>query len=114
MGITVVIAGIAVVDGGATSPLIWLIVLTLAYAGLAYPPLGVGVMGMVMVSAYLAVAQSAGDIDHVIEFALSWDYLTGNPDGYLPTGLDLTSGVQLRLSQSFGYSVGGGALYGDE
>ena len=62
------------------------------------------------ISAYLAVAQSAGDIDHVIEFALSWDYLTGNPDGYLPTGLDLTSGVQLRLSQSFGYSVAGGDM----
>ena len=56
VSITAVIAVLAVIDGGATSPLVWLLVLTLAYAGLAYPPLGVGVIGMVMVGAYLAVA----------------------------------------------------------
>lgn len=53
--ITLVVALIVLLDGGAGSPLIWLLVLTLAYAGLAYPPLGVGVMGMVMVATYLAL-----------------------------------------------------------
>lgn len=56
VSITAVIAAIALIDGGAKSPLTWLLMLTLAYAGLAYPPLGVAVMGMVMIGTYLAIA----------------------------------------------------------
>ena len=55
---TVVITLLAVVDGGASSPLSWLLVLTLTYAAWAYPPMGVAVMGTVMVGAYLAIVLS--------------------------------------------------------
>lgn len=55
IGVTGVVAGISVVDGGAESPLLWLLVLTMTFAALAYPPPGVVLMGVVMVAAYLAV-----------------------------------------------------------
>jgi diguanylate cyclase (GGDEF)-like protein len=55
---TAIIATIAMLDGGADSPLLWLLVLTLTYAGLAYPPLGVIAMGGVMVLADLAIIWS--------------------------------------------------------
>jgi diguanylate cyclase len=42
-------------DGGARSPLPWLLVLPLTYAGLAYPPLGVVLTGGVMVAADLVI-----------------------------------------------------------
>ncbi len=51
---TVLIALGVMSDGGAQSPLTWLLVLTLAFAGLAYPPVGVLVMGAFMIAAYLA------------------------------------------------------------
>ena len=54
--ITVVIVVLALLDGGADSPLLWLFVLTLTFAALAYPPLGVMLMGGFMVLAYVAVA----------------------------------------------------------
>lgn len=53
--ITGVVAAIALVDGGAESPLLWLLVLTMTFAALAYPPPGVLLMGAVMVAAYLGV-----------------------------------------------------------
>lgn len=59
---TTVIALLAVVDGGANSPLAWLLVLTLTYAGWAYPPAGVALMGTVMVGAYLAIVLSSDDL----------------------------------------------------
>ncbi len=45
-----------------------------------------------------------------IEFALSWNYLMTDPGsmGFAPA----TDSVVLRLSQTFGYSVAGGASYG--
>jgi diguanylate cyclase (GGDEF)-like protein len=55
---TAIIAVITVLDGGADSPLLWLLVLTLTYAGLAYPPLGVIAMGGMMVIADLAIIWS--------------------------------------------------------
>lgn len=53
---TAVVAGITLLDGGAGSPLVWLLVLTLAYAGLAYPPLGTALMGALMVGTYTGIA----------------------------------------------------------
>ncbi len=55
VAITGVVAWIAVVDGGADSPLLWLLVLTMTFAALAYPPPGVVLMGVLMVVAYLGV-----------------------------------------------------------
>jgi diguanylate cyclase (GGDEF)-like protein len=55
---TTVITLLAIVDGGASSPLAGLLVLTLTYAAWAYPPMGVGLMGIVMVSAYLVIVLS--------------------------------------------------------
>jgi signal transduction histidine kinase len=56
LAITVVIACVGLLDGGADSPLTWLLVLTLTFAALAYPPPGVVLMGLLMVAAYLSVA----------------------------------------------------------
>ncbi len=47
-----VIVGLAWVDGGASSPLVLLLFLTLGYSALGYPPSGVALMGTVMVLAY--------------------------------------------------------------
>jgi hypothetical protein len=48
----------------------------------------------------------------VIEFAVPTSFFLSDPlgMGYAPA----TSEVQLRLSQTFGYSVAGGASYGDD
>jgi diguanylate cyclase (GGDEF)-like protein len=54
--VTATICAGSILDGGASSPLTWLLVLTLAYSGLTYPPLGVAMVGSVMVLAYLIVA----------------------------------------------------------
>jgi diguanylate cyclase (GGDEF)-like protein len=56
--VTVVLCGASILDGGASSPVAWLLVLTLAYSGLTYPPLGVGLVGSFMVLAYVVVALS--------------------------------------------------------
>jgi diguanylate cyclase (GGDEF)-like protein len=56
---TAVVACIALLDGGGSSPLIWLLVLTLTYAGLAYPPVGVALMGSLMVATYLGISLAA-------------------------------------------------------
>lgn len=53
--LTTVISGVALLDGGASSPLALLLILTLTFAGLAFPPLGVALMGAVMVLAYLSL-----------------------------------------------------------
>jgi diguanylate cyclase (GGDEF)-like protein len=54
--ITTVAIGIGgVLDGGAGTPLSWLLVLTLTFAGAAYPPLGVALMGAVIISTYVVV-----------------------------------------------------------
>lgn len=58
---TAVIGCLALLDGGASSPLTWLFVLTLTYAGLAYPPIGVALMGSLMVATYLAIALATLD-----------------------------------------------------
>jgi hypothetical protein len=64
---------------------------------------------------------SAGDDIHfdtstgVIELAVPWEVFTENSLGLLPAPAVPTDFVQLRLSQSFGYSVAGGsAFYGDD
>jgi diguanylate cyclase (GGDEF)-like protein len=54
--VTAFVALAASLDGGAASPMVILLFLTLTYAGMAYPPLGVALMGGVMITAYLAVA----------------------------------------------------------
>ena len=59
---------------------------------------------------------AADDIHHavapgVIEFAVPVSFLTSDPRGMgFPQA---ASAVQLRLSQSFGYSVAGGTSYGE-
>jgi diguanylate cyclase (GGDEF)-like protein len=58
---TGVIAAVALLDGGASSPLVWLLVLTLTFAGLAYPPAGVALMGALMIATYLIVAVAEPD-----------------------------------------------------
>jgi diguanylate cyclase (GGDEF)-like protein len=56
---TLMISLLAVADGGGGSPLTWLLVLTLTFAGWAYPPMGVALMGTVMVGAYVAIVLSS-------------------------------------------------------
>jgi diguanylate cyclase (GGDEF)-like protein len=58
---TVVITCVALLDGGARSPLTWLLVLTLTFAGLAYPPIGVALNGSLMIACYLCIALTAPD-----------------------------------------------------
>lgn len=55
ISVTAVVAFVSHIDGGASSPMLWLLVLTMTFAALAYPPPGVVLMGGLMVSAYLAV-----------------------------------------------------------
>ncbi len=56
IAVTVVIVIVGLLDGGAESPLMWLFVLTMTFAALAYPPLGVLLVGALMVAGYLSVA----------------------------------------------------------
>ena len=56
---TAVISLAAGLDQGGASPLSWLLVLTLTYAGLAYPPTGVLLIGAVTVTAYIGIAASS-------------------------------------------------------
>ena len=51
-----VIAGLAWLDGGAGSPLVLLLFLTLGFSAFGYPPSGVALMGGVMVLAYVTLA----------------------------------------------------------
>ncbi|WP_428306957.1 PEP-CTERM sorting domain-containing protein [Lacipirellula sp.] len=50
----------------------------------------------------------------VLEFAAPWAVFTSNSLGLSPAPAVPTTAVQLRLSQSFGYSVAGGASYGSD
>lgn len=54
--VVVFVVGAALLDGGAGSPLVLLLFLPLTYGALAYPPLGVALVGGLMVVSYLAVA----------------------------------------------------------
>lgn len=71
-----------------------------------------GVAGYFGLSGYLTFAQSVGSTNHVIEMALDWNYLATDPDSILPDALSVSTGVQLRSVQAFGYSVTGGDLAG--
>jgi hypothetical protein len=62
-----------------------------------------------------AVTPGSATTPSVIEVAIPWIDFTTNALGLEALGFSpLTSEVQLRLSQSFGYSVAGGATYGDD
>ncbi|MCW2621612.1 MAG: diguanylate cyclase, partial [Frankiales bacterium] len=50
-------------DGGSGTPLTWLLVLTLTFAGAAYPPLGVALMGAVIITTYVVVEASGPQAD---------------------------------------------------
>ncbi len=63
IAVTGVVAGVAILDGGAESPLLWLLVLTMTFSALAYPPPGVVVMGGLMVAAYLGVVIADDALD---------------------------------------------------
>lgn len=58
----------------------------------------------------LGTDSSNGNVGGGIEVAISWNYFLTDPAGmgFAPP----TSAVQLRLSQSWGYSVAGGSSYG--
>jgi PEP-CTERM motif len=62
---------------------------------------------------HFASVQGTASTPGVIEFAVPYSIFTTNSLGIvsMPTA---TSAVQLRLSQTFGYSVAGGASYGDD
>ncbi len=63
IAVTLVIMVVAMLDGGVDSPLMWLFVLTMTFAALAYPPLGVTIVGALMVGAYFAVALFHGPVE---------------------------------------------------
>jgi hypothetical protein len=69
-----------------------------------------GSPGYYDLSGALSVAHSLGNLNHVIEWSLSWAYINSNPDNILPAGTNSANGIQLRLSQAFGYSVAGGDM----
>jgi hypothetical protein len=69
-----------------------------------------GANGYYDLTGYLSVAHSLGNLNHVIEWSLSWAYINSNPDSFLPAGTNSANGIQLRLSQAFGYSVAGGDM----
>ena len=51
-------------------------------------------------------------LGRVIEFKIAFSYFTDDPDNIGFTKLTPNSPFQIRLSQSFGYSVAGGPAYG--
>lgn len=59
VAVTVVISAASLLDGRNT-PLPWLLVLTLAYSGLTYPPLGVALVGSLMIAGFSGVAIANG------------------------------------------------------
>jgi signal transduction histidine kinase len=61
VAIVVVISTVALLDGGVESPLNWLLLLAMVYAALAYPPLGVVLIGVYTTAAFglIAVLDSA-------------------------------------------------------
>ncbi len=63
LAVTLLIMVVALLDGGPGSPLVWLFVLTMTFAALAYPPLGATLVGALMVAAYMAVAIIAGSVE---------------------------------------------------
>jgi diguanylate cyclase (GGDEF)-like protein len=74
VAITVVISAVSVLDGGGESPLRWLLVLTLAYSGLTYPPLGVALVGSLMIGGYVVLAAASppfGSNDAVVTGVLA-------------------------------------------
>jgi diguanylate cyclase (GGDEF)-like protein len=58
---TMTIGLISVIDGGVESPLPWLLVLTVTFTALTYPPVGVLLMGGLMVLTYLGVVATSAD-----------------------------------------------------
>ncbi len=74
VAVTLVILAAALLDGGTESPLTWLFVLTMTFGVLAYPPLGVVLVGTLMVTAYLTVAvvdSSVSSVTFVVVAVLS-------------------------------------------
>lgn len=70
-----------------------------------------GSLGYYPASISFATAPGSVSTPSVIETAIPLSYFTTN---VLVPGLPVaTSAIQLRLSQSFGYSVAGGSSYGD-
>lgn len=63
---------------------------------------------------HYAMTPGSASTPSVIEFAAPWEVFTSNSLGLSPAPAVPASTVQLRLSQSFGYSVAGGATYGAE
>lgn len=62
--ITSFVAAVAILDGGAGSPLVLLLFLPMTYVGLAYPPLGVALMGAMLTGTYLAIATTGAPPAH--------------------------------------------------
>ncbi len=56
VAIVVVISTVAMLDGGVESPLNWLLLLAMVFAALAYPPLGVVLIGVYTTAAFALVA----------------------------------------------------------
>ena len=63
VSILVVISSVALLDGGAQSPLNWLLLLAMVFAALAYPPLGVVLMGILTTAAFGLVAVLDSSVD---------------------------------------------------
>jgi signal transduction histidine kinase len=56
VAIVVVISTVALLDGGVESPLNWLLLLAMVFAALAYPPLGVVLIGIYTTAAFALIA----------------------------------------------------------
>jgi signal transduction histidine kinase len=56
VAIILVISTVALLDGGVESPLNWLLLLAMVFAALAYPPLGVVLMGFLTTAAFGLIA----------------------------------------------------------
>ena len=63
IAIIAVIVSVAMLDGGVESPLNWMLLPALVFAALAYPPLGVVIMGLLATAAFMLVAV----LDHAID-----------------------------------------------
>lgn len=71
-----------------------------------------GVAGYYDITPYFSFAQSAGNVNAVIEWAIAWSFFQNDPLNVLPADTNVAAGIQFRTLQAFGYSATGGDLSG--
>lgn len=96
--VTAVVVAATLLDGGADSPLVWLFLLTMTFAALAYPPWGVILVGLVMVAGFglVVVIDAAMTVQSALVAAVLATFTVMT--AWISANLWNTYDEQLRLS----------------